>query len=144
MFSLSGYRGTRPILGKIEGNKIRLEKRRYYHNSFAPYFYATLTQQNNGTRIEGYFDMSQFVKIFMRIWLAFVFAGGIPIFILTLKDSLLGTHTMSGDAFVGFLVPPVLIIFGFLFPKVGRWLARNEETYILNFLQQTLPARLDF
>jgi len=143
LFSLSGYRGSRPILGKIEGDKIQLEKRRYYRNSFAPYFYATLSEQNHGTRIEGYFDSPPFVKIFMRIWLAFAVAIGIPIFIRSSKDFLVGTQNVGGDAFVGILVPLVMIVFGILLPKIGRWFARSEEGFILNFLQQILPARLD-
>jgi hypothetical protein len=143
VFSLSGYQGSRPVLGKIEGDRIRLEKRRYYRNSFAPYFYATLSEQEHGTRIEGHFDSPPLVKVFMRIWFVFVVAIGIPIFILSLKDIFLKTDTGSGDPIVGVLVPPVLIVFGILLPKIGRWFARSEEGFILNFLQRILPARLD-
>lgn len=143
VFSLSGYQGSRPVLGKIEGDRIRLEKRRYYRNSFAPYFYATLSEQEHGTRIEGHFDSPPFVKVFMRIWLAFVLAVGIPIFILSLKGIFLKTNTGNGDPVVGVLVPPVLIVFGILLPKIGRWFARSEEGFILNFLQRILSARLD-
>jgi hypothetical protein len=143
VFSLSGYQGSRPVLGTIEGARIRLEKRRYYRNSFAPYFYATLSEQEHGTRIEGHFDSPLFVKVLMRIWLALVLAIGIPIFTLSLKDIFLKTNTGSGDPFFGVLAPPVFIVFGILLPKIGRWFARSEEGFILNFLQRILPARLD-
>lgn len=143
LFSLSGYEGSRPVLGKIDGDRIRLEKRRYYRNSFAPYFYATLSAQEHGTRIEGHFDSPPLVKVFMWIWLAFVLAIGIPLFILSLKDIFLKTDAGSGDPIIGVLVPPVLIVFGILLPKIGKWFARSEEGFILNFLQRILPARLD-
>ena len=115
----------------------------YYRNSFAACFYPTLSEKEHGTRIEGHFDSPPFVKVFMRIWLAFVLAIGIPIFILDLKDIFLKTNTASGDPLVGVLVPPVLIVFGILLPKIGRWFARSEEGFILNFLQRILSARLD-
>jgi hypothetical protein len=39
-FSWSGYGGSKPILGKLRGTGFRLQKRRYYRNSFAPLFGA--------------------------------------------------------------------------------------------------------
>jgi hypothetical protein len=143
LLSWSGYAGSRKVLGKIDGYEIRLQKRRYYHNDFAPYFYARLLPQTHGTRIEGRFDCSPFVKTFMRIWLILVIAGGTPIFILCLKDILTGSASVSGDRYVGVVVPPGMVLFGLLLPRIGRWLAKNEESYILEFLQSTLPARIE-
>ena len=70
LFSLSGYKGSKPLLVKFEGNQFKLWKRRYYRNDFSPYFYGTLSPENQGTRIQGYFDIDRWMKIFMRIWLA--------------------------------------------------------------------------
>jgi hypothetical protein len=79
----------------------------------------------------------------MRIWLILVIAGGTPIFILCLKDILTGSASVSGDRYVGVVVPPGMVLFGLLLPRIGRWLAKNEESYILEFLQSTLPARIE-
>ena len=40
LFSLSGYKGSKPLLVRFEGNQFRLWKRRYYRNDFSPYFYG--------------------------------------------------------------------------------------------------------
>jgi hypothetical protein len=79
----------------------------------------------------------------MVIWLALAATGRIPIFVLSLKDFLIGTHSMSGDISVGILVPPVMIVFGIMLPTVGRWLTRSEETNIVDFLLRILSARLN-
>ena len=41
LFSLSGYKGSKPLLVKFDGNQFKLWKRRYYRNDFAPYFFGT-------------------------------------------------------------------------------------------------------
>jgi hypothetical protein len=143
IFSFSGYAGSKKILGKIDGNKIRLQKRRYYHNSFSPYFYAMVSPDSHGTRIEGHFDCLPFVKIFMRIWLGIVVVVAGITLVLTLKDHLGGRAHLAGEDYTVVLVPQGMVLFGLLLPRFGRWLGRNEESYILDFLQRTLPARME-
>jgi hypothetical protein len=40
LFSFSGYKGKKPILGRIAGNEFRLHKRRYWRNSFGPVLFG--------------------------------------------------------------------------------------------------------
>jgi hypothetical protein len=53
LLSLSGYRGTRPILGRIAGSEFRLHKRRYWHNSFGPVLFGRVITDGQGSRMEG-------------------------------------------------------------------------------------------
>lgn len=141
LFSLSGFAGDRPVLGEVSGNTFRLQKRRYWKNDFAPHFYGRLLPGPGGTRIEGYFDMSPWVRRFMRFWLAGVVVIGGPIAILALMDMVTGSHRLTGDTRVGLIVPPSMIIFGILLPRCGRLLGRGEESVILGFLEHTLAAQ---
>jgi hypothetical protein len=143
LFSLSGYRGHRPIIGKFGERTFRLQKRRYWHNDFAPFFYGQIQSEGNGTRIEGYFDIARHVRLYMRIWLGAVAIMGAPIFVLTLLEAAKGRHNVSGDAWVGLAVPPGLVAFGVLLPKVGRWMGRPQERAMLEHIQNTLGARLE-
>ena len=135
VFSLSGYKGSKPLLVKFDGNQFKLWKRRYYRNDFAPYFFGTFSPDNKGTRLEGQFDMNRWVKIFMRIWIAFAVVFTIPIFFATL------TQSTRGNAWVGVIVPIGLVIFGIFLPKFGRWMGRGEEKFMREFLQTTLGAQ---
>jgi len=143
LFSLSGYRGSRPVLGKVDESTFRLQKRRCYHNSFAPFFYGRFEPEPGGTRIEGYFDMSRRVKYFMWFWLAMVVLIGGQIFLASLKDIVTGSHYIRGDKRMGILIALSMILFGVLLPKIGRFIARGEERFLLEHLQQTLAARME-
>jgi hypothetical protein len=138
--SFSGFEGSKPVIGWINGYEFRLRKRRYYNNGFAPEFYGYLKANGRGTVVEGYFDMARVTKAFMRIWLAGVILIGAAVFFSTSRDLIRGASHASDGFLIGLLVPPAMVLFGVLFPKFGLWLGRNEEKYILEFLQTTLIA----
>ena len=135
IFSLSGYKGSKPLLVKFNANQFVLWKRRYYRNDFAPYLFGTVLPDDKGSRLEGHFDMNLWVKIFMRIWIAFAVVFIVPIFFATL------TQSTRGNAWVGVIVPIGFVIFGLLLPKFGRWMGRGEEKLMREFLQNTLAAQ---
>ena len=87
--------------------------------------------------------MSRWVKTFMRIWLGGVLLFGAPIFALSALDLLTGSHHTTGDVRVGLIVPPALILWGFVLPKLGRLFGHGDERFLLEFVQQTLAARID-
>ena len=142
-FSLSRFRGERPLLGNIGADEFRLRKRRYFRNDFAGVFYARFMPEPGGTRIEAYFDSPRWVRYFMRVWLAGAVLLGAPIFIMSLLDATTNSHYTTGDSWVGVIVPPALVLFGIVLPKIGQLLSRGEERYILQYLQETLAARIE-
>jgi len=143
LFSLSGYRGDRPILGEVCDDTFRLQKRRYNRNDFTGHFYARFESESGGTRIEGYFDAPHWARYFMRIWLGMAVLIGTPIFVETVLDITTGSHHMTGDRWVGLLVPPGLVFFGSIAPSLGRLLGRKDERFILEHVQNTLAARIE-
>jgi hypothetical protein len=143
IFSMSGYKGDRPVLGEVSENKFRLRRRRCWRNDFAPHFYGRFHSERGGTRIEGYFGLSSWVMTFMRLWLGFVVLCGGLIFVLTILDLTTQSHFVSGDRWVGITVFPALLAFGILLPRVGRLLAKSDERIISEYLQHTLAARIE-
>ena len=143
LFSLSGYKGERPVLGEVRENTFRLQKRRYSRNDFAGQFYGTVVSETGGSRIQGYFDAPRWARYLMRFWLAFAVLCGAPIFVLTVLDVLNGSQHTTGDTWVGLIVPPALILFGTVLPKIGRAFGRGDRKFMLDFLQQTVAARVE-
>jgi hypothetical protein len=137
IFSFSGYKGSKPVLSKFNGNEFKLSKRRYYNNSFAPFFFGTLSREERGTHVEGRFGMDPFVKFFMVVWLGLAVAIGLPILIST------PAHPIRGDDWIGIVVPLGLICGGILVPKIGQLIGRGEERYLREFVEATLAARTD-
>jgi hypothetical protein len=138
--SFSGFEGSKPVIGWIDGYEFRLRKRRYYHNGFAPKSYGNIKRNGRGTVVEGYFDIARVAKVSMRIWLGGAILMGTPVFVATLRNLIRGTSNAQAGLLIGLLVPPTLVFFGVLLPKFGLWLGRYEEKYILEFLQTTLIA----
>ena len=79
----------------------------------------------------------------MRIWLAGAVLIGTPIFLETLMDISTGSDHMTGDLWVGIIVPPALVLFGTVLPKFSRRLGKKDRKFILEHIQQTLAARIE-
>ena len=138
LFSFSGYRGDHPLLGEVGNNTFRVQKRRYGgRNDFTRHFYARFAPEPGGTRVEGYFDIPRWKKYLVRTWLGLAVLIGTPIFMGTVIDVATGSHYITGEHWVGLVVPPVLLLFGTVLPKVG---GKADQRFILEQLQNALVA----
>jgi hypothetical protein len=54
-----------------------------------------------------------------------------------------GSRHVDGDARVGLVVPPAMVLFGILLRRFGRLMGRGEERFILEHLQNVLNARIE-
>jgi hypothetical protein len=138
-FSLSGYKGKNPVISRIDGDTIQLQKRRYYRNDFAPNFYGTIRPWGNTARIEGYFGPPRWAVMFMRIWLGAAMLFTLPVAWVSLQR-LVGGH-FEWDVYMGLAFPFLFLAFGLLMPRFGDWLGRNEKTFMLEFMETTLVAK---
>ena len=133
-FSWSGYAGSKPILGKFRDNSFRLQKRRYYHNSFAPHFYGRLVPFGRETLIEGDFRIHRGVKVFMIAWFSFLILFTVATLASYISNRGGAKETFDLETAAG------LAVFGVALIKFGRWLGRGEERAILAFLKSTLET----
>jgi len=140
---MSGYKGDRPVLGEIFGETFRTRRKPHWRNDFAPNFYGTLHWEPGGTRIEGHFDVSRWVKNFMLVWLVLAVVIGGPIFVLSCLDIITGSHFTTGEIWVGITGPPVMVLFGFVLPRIGRAFAIGDEEFFLDHLRHSLVARVE-
>ena len=143
LFSLSGYRGSLPVLGEVNGSTFRLRKRRYWRNDFAPNLYGEIQADAAGSRIDARFELCPWIKAFMRFWIGGALLLGAPIFVLSALDHFTGSHHTTGDSWVGLVVPPAMVLWGFLLPRIGRLFSIGDEKYLLEFVQQILAAQID-
>ena len=135
MFSLSGYKGSMPVLSQFDGDRFTLWKRKYYRNDFSPYLYGSLKPEGRGSRIDAQFDMQRFVKVFMRIWLVFVALLSLPWLLPAMSGG------WNADDLWALKILGAMLVFGFLLPKVGQLLGKGQERYLREFLESTLAAR---
>ena len=79
----------------------------------------------------------------MRQVLGFVGIVAVVMLSLGLLDVTTGSHNLQGDDWGAVLVPIGLFAFGIVLPKFGRSMSRGEERFLLEFLQDTLAARIE-
>jgi hypothetical protein len=135
-FSLSGYAGSKEILGKIHERNFRLQKRRSYQNSFAPFFYGKFTPSDGGTLIKGEFRLHPFVRAFMAFWFSFLTIFVIAALFLPSG----GQPEAAGGRIFMLLTAGLLAVFGIGLVKLGQWLGDSERQTITIFLKRMLEA----
>jgi hypothetical protein len=140
LFSLSGYKGSKPIVGRIGGNEFRLQKRRYWHNSFGPVLFGRVTSHGRGSLVEGYWGMARWTRMFMRVWIIFAIVVGTPILFDSLKCMGSAGCKVRGDWWIGVAVPPALVLWGLLLPRLGAVLSFHERKHVVQLLEQSLVA----
>ena len=124
------------VVGEFRGCAFRVHTGRYYSNSFAPFFYGTLTEADGGVTIEGGFRMNPFIRLFLVFWLSFLLLFGVgAIMIPAPAHPALGLG--RGWLYAGL---GALAILGVGMVKLGRWLGRGDEEVIHSFLTKTLEA----
>jgi hypothetical protein len=134
MFGFSGYRGSKPFLGEVDGNRFRVLQRIYRsRNSFPPVLTGEFQPEGTGTRVKGVFDLELTSKIAICVFSIF------GLFILIL----LGVLSHTSD-------PLLLVLFGcgygslvIFSPRFFRHMGRDQEQSIADFMRDTLDAEDD-
>jgi hypothetical protein len=135
-FSLSGYAGSRAFIVKIGATSFRLRTRRYYINSFAPFFYGNFISSDGGTTISGDFRMHPMIKPFMVFWFCGLAIFGVTVFVLPSR----GQPQAIIVRLLMLLVLGGMAAFGVGLVKFGRWLGSSEEEAMTAFLKKTFET----
>ena len=143
LFFFTGRRGTRPLLSIIGTDAFKLRRRKYSSNDFARQFYARFSPEPGGTRIEVCFDLPPFAKFFMRVWLTMMVGTGALLFVSAFVNMFRGRDMPNNDMWTGLVLPLGIVFGGISFAKLGRFLGRRDEHYILEYVQETLAARME-
>jgi hypothetical protein len=125
--------GSQRVIGCIStsqsGISIRLRKRIGYHNSGQTYLMGCLEQHGQGTIFRGNAGMHPSVRVFLAVWFSlllliciivavqFMIAGGGPLGLVLIIPVMLAAAIV------------VSVLMGIL-----RWLARDEEQFLVEFL----------
>lgn len=131
-FSLSGYAGSKPILGKIRCPSMRLQKRIYYGNTFRRVFYGTLVPSDGGTLVTGAFRMRLFDEWFTGLWILFI--------CLLMVVTICSQDHHGSDKVILVAADLGLIAGAVALTKFGQWLGKRDEKTIAGFLMTTLEA----
>lgn len=131
---------SRPVVGRVTDSFLRLRRRIGYRNSFQSFLTATMRPEAGGTLISGTVAMHPFVRVFMFMWLGGVLLLGGTMFIATVSSMVIGSDSHHQNAWMGVVIPPAMLAFGFGLMCFGRYLAREEARFLTDFLIRTLDV----
>jgi hypothetical protein len=130
-----------PIVGRIGETSLRLRKRIWYSNSFQTWLSAELVDEGSRTRLRCRFGLHPFTRIFTAIWFSGVVLIGSTVFVGTMAAWLQDRLPLTPQNLIGLLVPPGMLAVGILTYSIGRFFARNERRFLLEFLRDTIGAK---
>jgi hypothetical protein len=146
---LSWFR-SRPVIGRVSGRSVRLRKRIGYGNSFQAILVGRLEERDGGTVFRGKAGVSTFVTIFMAAWFCGVGLLGGAMSVIAIGEMLgvkFGERPMERSLALPLVavIAPLMLTFGVGLVRFGRWLARDEERFLVAFVADTIysPSALD-
>ena len=136
LLSLSGYAGSKAVIGTVEATEVRLQRRsRLRHPWEAVFLDARLVPDHSGTRIEGRFRRRRSQAIFMGLWTAFAIVVGGILFVSAVME-LVGPSGRWRNLWVGVAVP---VIF-WAAAASYFWRGRRERRFLTAFVGETVGA----
>jgi len=130
-FGWSGYRGSKPFVGEVDGSYLRLIQRIYrMRNSFQPVLTAEFQPHCAGTRVNGTFDL----ELTSKIAICLLSACGVLVVGMIVLISYASHPVLSVISFSGYCTML------FFLPKYFREVGTNQERSIADFLKVTLEA----
>ncbi len=132
------FRGKNPLVGNISDTALRLRRRLAYRNTFQTHLFAVLTPQDTGTHLRCRFGMHPAAMGFLAVWFAFVGIGLAVGFVVAFN--LFGIEHGNTPLWPAAIVPVFMAIFAFVWLKLARRLADEDETFLLEFMRFSLDA----
>ena len=130
-------RNSLKVHGEIRGEAFRLHTRRFYVNSFAPFFYGRLGEADGGAVIVGEFKMNPLIRLLTVFWFSFIALFAVGALIVPAKQ----VPGIGAGRMTLFIALACLAAVGAGVVQCGRWLGRSEEEVILDFLKTELEAK---
>lgn len=135
--AVGGAFDDRPVVGSVGQRSLRVRQRLHQSkNSFQTYLRAALEGDGKSTRLACRFGPHPFVMVFMVFWLASALAIGAAFWTLGLPAQ------GGGDIpILARIAPFTMLPMGIVLLGVGRYFARGERQFLLDFLRRTIEAQ---
>jgi hypothetical protein len=130
--------GGAPAIGRVGDASFRIRKRlpAAVHNSFQTRLRGTLSPAGTGTHLHCHLGMHPLIGIFMPLWFCLVLAFAAGWIVIGVERGATGMQFWAG-----LIIPVFMLVFGVGLIAFGRFLARNERPFLLDFLRQTVDAQ---
>jgi hypothetical protein len=127
--------GSKPVIGHVSGRSVQVRKRISYNNSFQTFLEGTLNEIEGKTLFSGYAGMNPLVAAFsIFVLMVFIIVGSF-FFAVGISAYVAGNGEPARE-----LLPLCAMGLGIGFMPFGRWLARGEKEFLIEFVAKTIEA----
>jgi hypothetical protein len=136
--------GSRPLTGSVSSLKMSLNKRIWYGNSFRTKLKVILKPTPMGTDLDCRAGLSLWPRIFMGYWFGFLalwLTGALYALWIDPYASQDPSVTQYHMRIFFPLFAILMAIFGWGFVRFGRYLGRNEEAFLLDFIARITESQ---
>jgi hypothetical protein len=138
VFGFRVVQGSRPVVGYLTDKSLRLRKRILYRNGLQSFLMANIYSCDSGTHIIGKIGMHPLIKWFLLLYLiANVLFAFISLFYCYTTNI-----PIESNAWLWAIAPACQIGIIFLLITVGRYFAKNEGEYLLQFIKRIFPDQI--
>ncbi len=128
--------GAGTVVGSVRETSFRLRKRIYYRNSFQYSLSGELIDDHGQTRLHCRIGLHPLVRIFFTVWFGGVLLG------CGMANGCRRAHgALPPNWWPGAGVPFLTLAGGFALLMFGKYLARDEPAFLIDFLRRGLDAR---
>ena len=132
-----GWSGS--IVGSVGETSFRLRKRIGYRNSFQTSLHGKIVAENGETRLHCRAGLHPFVRAFLAVWFGGVSIGCGAVVIGAIN--LLRSGQLAASGWQWLAVPFLMLGFGVVLVGSGKYLARDEADFLIDFVRRALDAR---
>jgi len=141
--------GRCPVVGWARGTRFSMRKRVRYSNSLQTLLLGSVVAEAGRTRIRCRFTVHPWATALLVVWfgavgvLAIVMVA-VAISMMTssgLRPQVLGQDAPVAGPVLALATAPALLVLAYLLVRFGRWLARGERGYLIDYVCLTLEAK---
>ncbi|WP_374369759.1 hypothetical protein [Dongia sp.] len=129
----------KPMIGSVNEREFYWRKRIFYQNSFQTHLAAVFVPEDTGTRIICRFRLGLATKILMLVLILAILGGPLAALLTDMEFRVNGTPLVDpSERLLSALILPAIIVVMF---GLGRLMARNDQGFMLQLLNDTLETR---
>ena len=134
-----GWSGS--VVGSVGETSFRLRKRIGYRNSFQISLYGKIIAENGETRLHCRAGLHPFVRAFLLFWFGGVSIGCGAMVIRTIDLLRHAQGALPANGWQALAVPFGMLGFGVVLVGSGKYLARDERDFLIDYVRRAVDAR---
>jgi hypothetical protein len=132
--------GKKPVIGRVDGSRLRASKRLFFRNAFQTCLSAELIEEAAGTRIRCRFSLDPGAAVALLVMTGLVASIAAPTLLLFLWGLAAAALGLGARQRLILLIPSFLLLGFAVMVGWGRLIAGGEREFLIAFVRDAVRA----